>query len=135
MDGNGIPYEAEHIAFVAGRHETNDGEAMEPYYHGQSAAISQIIFETTVGESTCLMMKIFAGSLDCPSEHLMGNLEGYSGETSTSTVDWRACATKCSTSSSCKAWQFVNSNCMMVESYQRTKAVDGKGRQPKKRLI
>jgi len=113
LDGNGIPYEAEHIAFVAGRHETNDGEAMEPYYHGQSAAISQIIFETTVG------------SLDCPSEHLMGNLEGYSGETCSSTVDWRACATKCSTSSSCKAWQFVNSNCVMVESYQRTKAVDG----------
>ena len=68
----------------------------------------------------------FAGSLDCPSEHLMGNLEGYTGETSTTTIDWRACATKCSTSSSCKAWQFVNSNCMMVESYQRTKAVDGK---------
>ena len=57
----------------------------------------------------------------------MGNLEGYSGETSTSTVDWRACATKCSTSSSCKAWQFVNSNCVMVESYQRTKAADGMG--------
>ena len=65
----------------------------------------------------------------------MGNLEGYSGETSTSTVDWRACATKCLTSSSCKAWQFVNSNCVMVESYQRTKAVDGEGRQPKKTFI
>ena len=54
MDGNGIPYEAEHVAFVAGRHETSDGEAMEPYYHGQSAAVSQIIFETTVGESKYL---------------------------------------------------------------------------------
>ena len=50
MDGNGIPYEAEHVAFVAGRHETNDGEAMEPYWHDQTAAVSQIIFETTVGE-------------------------------------------------------------------------------------
>ena len=50
LDGNGIPFEAEHVAFVAGRHATNDGEAMEPYYHGQSAAVSQIIFETTVGE-------------------------------------------------------------------------------------
>ena len=49
LDGNGIPYEAEHVAFVAGRHETNDGEAMEPYYRS-NAAVSQIIFETTVGE-------------------------------------------------------------------------------------
>ena len=49
MDGNGIPYQAQHIGFVAGRHETGDGEAMEPFYHA-SAAVSQIIFETTVGE-------------------------------------------------------------------------------------
>ena len=50
LDGNGIPFEAEHVAFVAGRYATNDGETMDPYYHGKSAAVSQIIFETTVGE-------------------------------------------------------------------------------------
>ena len=49
MDGDGVPYQAQHIGFVAGRHDTGDGEAMEPYYHA-SAAVSQIIFETTVGE-------------------------------------------------------------------------------------
>ena len=59
----------------------------------------------------------------------MGGLEGYSGETwaSGTTVDWRACATECSKSSTCKGWQFYNSNCMMVPGYQRTKALDGKG--------
>ena len=57
----------------------------------------------------------------------MGLLEGYSGDTTTTAADWKACATKCSTTSSCKAWQFFNSECMLVESYQRTKAVEGKG--------
>ena len=65
LDGNGIPFEAEHVAFVAGRHATNDGEAMEPYYHGQSAAVSQIIFETTVGEWWYLM-RICEISLQAP---------------------------------------------------------------------
>ena len=48
-DGNGIPYEMEMVAFVAGRHDVA-GEAIDPHYHGNTAAVSQIIFETTVGE-------------------------------------------------------------------------------------
>ena len=68
------------------------------------------------------------GSLDCPSENLMGNLEDYTGDTTTTAADWKACAAKCSATSSCKAWQFSDPDCMMVESYKRTKtaAVAGK---------
>ena len=49
LESNGVPYEADIVAFIVGRHDTGDNEAMEPFYHGRSAAVSQIIFETTVG--------------------------------------------------------------------------------------
>ena len=49
LESNGVPYEADMVSFIVGRHETGDDEAMEPFYHDKSAAISQIIFETTVG--------------------------------------------------------------------------------------
>ena len=50
FQSNGVAHEADLVAFIVGRHETGDDEAMEPFYHGRSAAVSQIIFETTVGE-------------------------------------------------------------------------------------
>ena len=49
LESNGLPHEADIVAFIVGRHDTGDNEAMEPFYHGRSAAVSQIIFETTVG--------------------------------------------------------------------------------------
>ena len=50
LESSGVPYEADIVAFIVGRHDTGDGEAMEPFYHGKSAAVSKIVFETTVGE-------------------------------------------------------------------------------------
>ena len=49
LKSNGVAYEADIVAFIVGRHDTGDGEAMEPFYHERSAAVSKIIFETTVG--------------------------------------------------------------------------------------
>ena len=49
LQSNGVPYEADLVSFIVGRHDTGDGEAMEPFYHGRSAAVSKIMFETTVG--------------------------------------------------------------------------------------
>ena len=46
---NGLYWSAKKIAFVIGRHETGDGETMDPYWNGNSAAIAQIVFETTIG--------------------------------------------------------------------------------------
>ena len=48
---NGLYWAAQTIAFVIGRHETGDGESMDPFWNGNSAAISQIIFETTIGKT------------------------------------------------------------------------------------
>ena len=52
FQSNGVAYEADIVAFIVGRHDTGDDEAMEPFYHGRSAAVSQIIFETTVGKGS-----------------------------------------------------------------------------------
>ena len=49
LQSNGVPYETDLVSFIVGRHDTGDGEAMEPFYHGRSAAVSKIMFETTVG--------------------------------------------------------------------------------------
>ena len=59
LESNGVPYEADIVAFIVGRHETGDDEAMEPFYHGRSAAVSQIIFETTVGGSNYILLLFF----------------------------------------------------------------------------
>ena len=59
LESNGVPYEADMVSFIVGRHETGDGEAMEPFYHDKSAAISQIIFETTVGRRLLAIHKKF----------------------------------------------------------------------------
>ena len=56
LESNGAPYEADIVAFIVGRHETGDNEAMEPFYHGRSAAVSQIIFETTVGKKSIFLL-------------------------------------------------------------------------------
>ena len=64
LESNGAPYEADIVAFIVGRHETGDNEAMEPFYHGRSAAVSQIIFETTVG-GRLLRNKSFYFSFKC----------------------------------------------------------------------
>ena len=56
LESSGVPYEADIVAFIVGRHNTSDDEAMEPFYHGRSAAVSQIIFETTVGRQNYIIL-------------------------------------------------------------------------------
>ena len=47
----GLPWEAEKVRFVVGRHLA--GEEIQPFYHDDTASVSQIIFETNVGEKSC----------------------------------------------------------------------------------
>ena len=56
FQSNGVAHEADIVAFIVGRHDTGDDEAMEPFYHGRSAAVSQIIFETTVGKKSIFLL-------------------------------------------------------------------------------
>ena len=52
VDTHGLPKEADMVSFIVGRHETDEPpwNSIEPFYHGKSAALSRLVFETTVGE-------------------------------------------------------------------------------------